>query len=143
MGWLADETGLEKCAANYTPLTPLSFLTRAADVFASREAMVYGATRRTYSDYRDRVSRMASALAGLGVQPGDVVATILPNVPPAAEAHFGVPACGAVLNAINTRLDVDTVRYILEHGGAKAVLVDTAFLTWPRQPWPTAPTRPR
>ncbi len=128
MGWLADETGLEKCAANYTPLTPLSFLARAADIFATREAMVYGTTRRSYTEYRDRVSRLASSLAGLGVQPGDVVATILPNVPPQAEAHFGVPACGAILNAINTRLDVDTVRYILEHGGAKVVLVDTAFL---------------
>jgi len=128
MGWLADETGLERCRANHVPLTPLSFLARAADIFATREAMVYGATRRSYAEYRDRVSRLASGLAGLGVQPGDVVATILPNVPPQAEAHFGVPACGAVLNAINTRLDVDTVRYILEHGGARVVLVDTAFL---------------
>jgi acyl-CoA synthetase (AMP-forming)/AMP-acid ligase II len=128
MGWLADETGLEKCRANHVPLTPLSFLARAADIFATREALAYGATRRSYAEYRDRVSRLASGLAGLGVRPGDVVATILPNVPPHAEAHFGVPACGAVLNAINTRLDVDTVRYILEHGGAKVVLVDSAFL---------------
>jgi fatty-acyl-CoA synthase len=128
MGWLADETGLEKCAANHTPLTPLSFLARAADIFAGREAMVYGATHRSYAEYRDRVSRLASGLVGLGVRPGDVVATILPNVPPHAEAHFGVPACGAILNAINTRLDECTVRYILEHGGAKVALVDSALL---------------
>ena len=128
MGWLEDETGLEKCTANYTPLTPLSFLRRAADIFAGREALVYGSSRLSYADYARRVTLLASALAGAGVRPGDVVATILPNIAAHAEAHFGVPACGAVLNAINTRLDVDTVRYILEHGGAKLVLVDSAFI---------------
>jgi fatty-acyl-CoA synthase len=128
MGWLADETGLGKCAANHVPLTPLSHLARAADVFARREAVVYGPIRRSYADYHARVSRLASALVRLGVRPGDVVATLLPNVPPQAEAHFGVPACGAVLNTINTRLDVDTVAYILDHGGAKVLLVDPQFL---------------
>ncbi|MCC5972124.1 MAG: AMP-binding protein [Pararhodobacter sp.] len=128
MGWLDDETGLDKCAANHVPLTPLSFLRRAADIYANREALVYGQTRRTYAEYARRVSQLASALTGAGVQPGDVVATILPNLPTHAEAHFGVPACGAVLNAINTRLDVDTVRYILEHGSAKVVLVDSAIV---------------
>lgn len=128
MGWLADEAGLDKCAANYKALTPLSHLRRAADLFADRDALVYGATRRSYAEYARRVTLLASALARAGVRPGDVVATILPNIPQHAEAHFGVPACGAVLNAINTRLDVDTISYILDHGGAKAVLVDTAFL---------------
>jgi fatty-acyl-CoA synthase len=128
MGWLDDETGLEKCAANYTPLTPLSHLRRAADVFAGREALIYGRTRRSYAEYAARVSRLASALAQHGVRPGDVVSTILPNIPAHAEAHFGVPACGAVLNAINTRLDVDTVAYILGHGGAKVLLADSAFV---------------
>ena len=128
MGWLADESGLDKCAANYVPLTPLSHLRRAADVFAGREALVYGTQRWTYAQYHDRVSRLASALAGLGVKPGNVVATLLPNVPSHAEAHFGVPACGAILNAINTRLDLDTVAYILEHGGAKVALVDSSLV---------------
>ncbi|MFN4056757.1 MAG: AMP-binding protein [Roseinatronobacter sp.] len=128
MGWLADETGLDKCAANYVPLTPLSHLRRAADLFAGREALVQGTTRRTYAEYAERVTRLASSLAKAGVRPGDVVATLLPNIAPHAEAHFGVPACGAVLNAINTRLDVDTVAYILDHGGAKVLLCDTAFL---------------
>ncbi len=128
MGWLQDETGLGRNAANYVPLTPLSFLNRAADVFADREAMVYAARRWTYAQYHGRVTRLASALACMGVQPGDVVATLLPNIPAQAQAHFGVPACGAVLNTINTRLDVDTVAYILDHGGAKVLLVDTAFL---------------
>ncbi|MDW4498721.1 AMP-binding protein [Sulfitobacter sp. D35] len=128
MGWLSDETGLGKCAANFVPLSPLSHLRRAADVFAGRLAVVYGAHRVTYAEYQARCSRLASALAGLGVAPGDVVATLLPNVPAQAEAHFGVPACGAVLNTINTRLDVDTVAYILDHGAARAVLVDSQFL---------------
>ncbi|HDR28319.1 AMP-binding protein, partial [Rhodovulum sp.] len=105
MGWLSDETGLEKCAANFVPLTPLSFLNRAVQVWPDREALVHGARRYTYRQYHDRSSRLASALAAMGVRPGDVVATLLPNIPAQAEAHFGVPACGAVLNTINIRLD--------------------------------------
>ncbi|OOY04132.1 AMP-binding protein [Thioclava sp. F28-4] len=128
MGWLADETGLEKCAANYAPLTPLSHLNRALEVFPERPAVIYGSRSYNYVDYHARVSQLASALKARGVQPGDVVATLLPNTLPQIEAHFGVPACGAVLNAINTRLDVDTVAYIFEHGGAKIVLCDVAFL---------------
>ena len=128
MGWLPDERGLEKCAANFVPLTPLSHLRRAADVFAERTAVVYGETRRSYVDYAARVSRLASALARRGVAPGDVVATMLPNIPEQAEAHFGVPAAGAILNTINTRLDVDTVAYIFSHGGAKVVLVDSTLI---------------
>ena len=128
MGWLADESGLGKRAANFVALTPLSFLARAADVFADREAVVYGGVRHTYADYHARVSRLAGALAAAGIVPGDVVATILPNIPAQAEAHFGVPAAGAILNTINTRLDAGTIAYILGHGGAKIVLCDTAFL---------------
>ncbi len=128
MGWMADETGLGKCAANHVPLTPLSHLRRAAQVFAGDEAMVYGTHRKTYAQYHDRCTRLASGLAGMGIKPGDVVATLIPNLPAQAEAHFGVPACGAVLNTINIRLDVDTVAYIFDHGGASLVLVDSQFL---------------
>ena len=128
MGWMADETGLGKRTANYVPLTPLSHLRRAAQVFADRTAVIYGAHRVSYAQYHARCTRLASALADMGVAPGDVVATLLPNLPAQAEAHFGVPACGAVLNTINTRLDVDTVAYIFDHGGAKVVLVDPQFL---------------
>ena len=128
MGWLTDETGLDRNDANYVPLTPLSTLRRAAQVFGNETAMIYGDHRKTYIEYRDRCTRLASALATAGVAPGDVVGTVLPNVPAAAEAHFGVPACGAVLNAINVRLDPTTIAYILEHGGAKALLVDSQFL---------------
>jgi len=128
MGWLADESGLDKRRANYVPLTPLSHLNRAARVFAQHQALVYGDRRTTYAEYHARASRLASALAQLGIVPGDVVATLLPNIPAQAEAHFGVPAAGAVLNTINIRLDTDTVAYIFDHGGARAVLVDTQFL---------------
>ena len=128
MGWMADETGLGKTRANYVPLTPLSHLRRASKVFADHTAVIYGPHRVTYSQYHDRCTRLASALAGMGVAPGDVVATLIPNLPAQAEAHFGVPACGAVLNTINMRLDVDTVAYIFDHGEAKVVLVDPQFL---------------
>ncbi|MBV6638911.1 MAG: AMP-binding protein, partial [Mameliella sp.] len=128
MGWLADETGLGKNTANFVPLTPLSFLRRAGTIWPDHLAVVYGPHRKTYAQYINRVTRLASALAQSGVRPGDVVATMLPNIPAQAEAHFGVPACGAILNAINTRLDVTTVAYILDHGGAKVVLCDPQFL---------------
>ncbi len=128
MGWLPDETGLEKCDANFTPLTPLSHLRRASDIFAQRTAVVWKGTRLSYADYALRVTLLASALAQRGIRPGDVVATLLPNIPAQAEAHFGVPACGAVLNTINTRLDADTVAYCFGHAGARIVLCDSAFL---------------
>ncbi|MEM8729643.1 MAG: AMP-binding protein [Pseudomonadota bacterium] len=129
MGWMRDEVGLEKCAANHVPLTPLSGLRRAAQVYKDEPAVVYGAHRKTYADYIDRVTRLASGLSEMGIQPGEVVSSILPNVPAQAEAHFGVPACGAVLNAINTRLDTGTVAYIFTHSDARAVLVDSQFLS--------------
>ncbi len=128
MGWMKDETGLDRNAANFVPLSVLSHLRRAARIFPDREALVYGERRFSYREYHDRVSRLASALRAAGISSGDVVATLLPNVPAHAEAHFGVPAMGGVLNAINTRLDAGTVAYILEHGEAKLLLVDTQFL---------------
>ncbi|PKP83743.1 MAG: acyl-CoA synthetase, partial [Alphaproteobacteria bacterium HGW-Alphaproteobacteria-2] len=128
MGWLPDETGLDRNAANFVPLTPLSQLNRAAEVFPDHLAVAYGSHRKSYSELRARASRLASGLAALGVGAGDVVATLLPNIPAHVEAHWGVPALGAVINAINTRLDVDTVAYIFSHGGAKVALVDTSLL---------------
>ena len=129
MGWMTDETGLDKNQANYVALTPLSHLRRAAVVFANLPAVSYGTHRKTYAEYYARCSQLASALQQRGVSPGDVVATLIPNLPAQAEAHFGVPACGAVLNTINTRLDTGTVSYIFAHGGAKIVLVDSQFLS--------------
>jgi fatty-acyl-CoA synthase len=128
MGWLADETGLEKTPANYVPLTPLSHLARAARIFPDRTAVVWKDHRVTYAQQAERTSRLASALAARGIRPGDVVATLLPNIPAQVDAHWGVPAAGAVLNTINTRLDVGTVAYIFGHAGARIVLVDTALI---------------
>ncbi len=128
MGWMRNETGLEKNAANYVPLTPLSHLRRAAAVYPDQLAVVYGGHRKSYAEYYNRSSQLASALAQNGIAPGDVVATLIPNLPAQAEAHFGVPACGAVLNTINVRLDEETVAYIFDHGEAKIVLVDTQFI---------------
>ena len=128
MGWLADETGLDKCAANFVALTPLSHLRRAVTIYPDHEALIYGNTRISYAGYYKRISQFASALTGLGVKSGDVVATLLPNIPAQVESHFSIPATGAILNTINIRLDADTIAYIFEHGAAKIVLVDTAFL---------------
>ena len=128
MGWMRDETGLDKCGANHVPLTPLSHLQRAAKVYPERPALAYGAQVLNYREYHAQVSQLASALKKAGVTPGDVVATILPNTPAQSIATFGVPASGAVLNTINTRLDADTIGYIFDHGEAKVALVDTQFL---------------
>jgi len=128
MGVMADETGLEKGPANHVPLTPLSHMRRAADVFADRTALVYQDRRYTYRQMLARCSQLASALAAAGIAPGDVVSTIAPNVPAMVEAHYGVPAAGAVLNAINTRLDVDTVAYILGHAETRLLMVDSQFI---------------
>jgi fatty-acyl-CoA synthase len=129
MGWMSNEVGLEKNEANYVPLTPLSHLRRAATVFSNRTAVIYGPHRKTYFEYFQRCTQLASALSKIGIQPGDVVATVLPNIPAQAEAHFGIPACGAILNTINTRLDTGTISYIFEHGEAKVIFADTQFLS--------------
>ncbi|MAT88634.1 MAG: acyl-CoA synthetase [Aestuariivita sp.] len=128
MGWMKDEIGLDKTSANYIPLTPLSHLKRAAYVFSGHTAIVYGNQKKTYAEYYERCTQLASALTNLGVKPGEVVATLIPNLPAQAEAHFGVPACAAVLNTINIRLDIGTIAYIFEHGNAKVVLTDSQFV---------------
>jgi fatty-acyl-CoA synthase len=125
---MRDEDGLDRGPANHIALTPLSHLARAARIWPRHEALAYGSTRATYEELLARVSRLADALARLGVGPGDVVATLLPNVPAHVEVGWAVPAAGSVLNTINTRLDVDTVRYILEHGEARVLFVDSALL---------------
>ncbi|MBK1657830.1 acyl-CoA synthetase [Paracraurococcus ruber] len=122
---MADyETGLARNAANHQPLTPLLFLERAAQVFPSHLAVVHGRLRRDYRELRDRCVRLASALAGRGIGSGDTVAALLPNIPEMLECHYGVPMAGAVLNTLNTRLDAATIAYILDHGEAKAIVVD-------------------
>ncbi len=129
MGWMKDETGLDKTPANHVALTPLSHLNRARLVFPDKVAIIDRDRRLTYTEYHARASQLASALTRAGITPGDVVATLLPNILAQAEAHWGVPACGAVLNTINTRLDPDTVGYLFGHGEAKLVLVDTSLIS--------------
>ena len=113
--------------ANFTALSPISFLPRAAEIFPDRTAVVHGAKRISYRELLERARRLASALRKAGVRPGDVVSVMLPNVPAMLEAHYGVPMAGAVLNTINTRLDGDTVGYILQHGEAKVFITDRMF----------------
>jgi fatty-acyl-CoA synthase len=121
------ETGLERNPANYVPVTPLSFLQRAAAVYPNRPAIVHGALRRSWSDTYERCRRLAGALAARGIGVGDTVAVMLPNTPPMVEAHFGVPMSGAVLNTLNTRLDAASLAFMLDHGEAKAVIVDREY----------------
>ena len=109
---------------NRTELTPVSFLFRSADVFPDKAAVVHGSRRYTYRQLAERVNRLASALRAVGLQKHDRVAFICPNIPPMLEAHYGVPAAGGILVAINTRLSSDEIGYILQHSGAKFLFVD-------------------
>lgn len=127
MSVTAYSSGLDRTPANYVPLTPLGFLDRSADVYPDRVAVIHGTLRQTWSQIRDRCYRLASALVDRGIQRGDTVSIIAPNTPAMLEAHFGVPLAGAVLNAINCRLDAEGVGFILRHGECKALLVDNEF----------------
>ncbi len=121
------EQGLPRTPANFVALSPLTFIERTASVYPDYPAVVYGATRRDWGTTWERCRRLASALEQRGIKPGETVAAMLPNVPAMFEAHFGVPLAGCVLNTLNIRLDADAIAYMLEHGEAKAVLVDPEF----------------
>jgi fatty-acyl-CoA synthase len=121
------EDGLQRRDANYVPLTPIDFIVRAAEVYGDRLAVVYGDVRRTWRETFERSRRLASALQAAGVQRGDTVAVLLPNTPAMVEAHFGVPMAGAVLNTLNTRLDVSSLLFMLRHGEARVLIVDTEY----------------
>ncbi len=118
---------LDRNAANYAPLTPISLVRWAADVFPDRCAAIHGTLRLTWSQMLERAQRLASALAARDIGAGDTVSVLLPNTPPMLDAHFGVPMTGAVLNTINTRLDASTVAFQLRHSGAKVLVVDREF----------------
>jgi len=122
-----EDADLTRNRANHSPLTPLLFLERAADVYPQHTAIVHGPLRQTWSQTRERCHRLASALLDRGLKRGDVVSAMLPNVPAMVEAHFGVPLAGLVLNTLNTRLDAEALAYMLMHSGAKAILVDAEF----------------
>lgn len=119
--------GLDKNHANYAPLTPLTFIERAAYVYPDRLAVVHGAERYTWKETYARCRRLASALARRGIGRNDTVAVIAPNTPPMYEAHFGIPMIGAVLNTLNTRLDPPTIAFMLRHGGARVLITDREF----------------
>jgi fatty-acyl-CoA synthase len=121
------EIGLDKNAANYVPLSPIGFLLRSASVYPDRLAVVYGERRYSWREALERCRRLAGALAARGVGRGDTVAVMAPNIPEAFEAHFGVSMAGAVLNALNFRLDPETIAFILRHGEAKVLITDTEF----------------
>ena len=121
------ENGLDKCAANHVPLSPLSFLERTAQIYPTRPSVIHGARRFTWSQTYARCRRLASALAAKGIGRGDTVAVMLPNVPAMVEAHFGVPMTGAVLNTLNTRLDPEAIAFMLTHGEAKVLITDPEF----------------
>src|SRR6201995_4110517 len=119
--------GLGKTPANYVPLTPLSFLARSAAVHPDHVSTVYEGRSFTWKQTYERCKRFASYLAGRGIGTGDTVAAMLPNVPAMNELHFAVPMAGAVLNALNIRLDAPSIAFQLDHGGAKVILVDPEF----------------
>jgi len=121
------EQGLERNSANFTPITPLLFLERSAEVYPDRLAVIHGKLRQTWKQTYERCRRLASALQKHGIGLGDTVAVMLPNTPPMVEAHFGIPMAGAVLNALNTRLDPESIAFMLNHGEAKVVIVDPEF----------------
>jgi len=121
------EQGLERNSANYTPITPLLFLERSAEIYPNKTAVIHGKLRQTWQQTYERCRRLASALQKRGIGLGDTVAVMLPNTPPMVEAHFGIPMAGAVLNALNTRLDPESIAFMLNHGEAKVVIVDPEF----------------
>jgi len=121
------EMGLDRNAANTAPLTPVTFLKRAAAVYPDKVAVVHGAERFTYAQFHARACRLASALKKRGFGRGDCIAIMAPNTPPMLEAHYGVPLLGGVLNSLNIRLDARTIAFILEHGEAKVLITDREF----------------
>src|SRR5574343_574395 len=118
---------LPKTPANVAPMSPLSFIERTAEVYPTRLAVVHGALRQDWATTYRRCRQLASALSRAGIGKNDTVAVMLPNTPPMVEAHFGIPMAGAVLNTLNTRLDPETIAFMLDHGEAKAVIVDPEF----------------
>src|ERR1700682_5371589 len=119
--------GLDKTSANFVPLTPLSFLARTAAIYPDHTSTVYEGRVVTWAETYARCRRFASFLAGQNIGYGDTVAAMLPNIPVMNEVHFAVPMAGAVLNALNIRLDAPSIAFQLDHGGAKIIVVDPEF----------------
>ena len=133
---------LDKNPANYQPLTPLSFLERAAQVYPDHLAIIHGDLRRTYREFYARSRKLASALAKHGIKRGDTVAVLLANTPAMLECHYGVPMTGGVLNTLNTRLDPAIIAFSLDHGEAKVVITDREFSKIMKQALAEAKVKP-
>src|SRR5260221_6938358 len=121
------DVDLDRNPANFQPLTPLSFLERAAAVFPQRIAMVHGARSWTYGEFYARARRLAAALAKCGISRGDTVSVMLANTPAMLDAHYGVAMTGAVLNALNTRLDAAILAFTLDHAETKLLITDREY----------------
>ena len=121
------DKNLESRSVNFVPLTPLDFIARSAQVYGAMPAIVYGKTRRTWAQTYERCRRLASSLAARGIASNDTVAVLLPNIPEMVEVHFAVPMAGAVLNTLNTRLDYATLLFMLRHGEAKLLIIDSEY----------------
>jgi fatty-acyl-CoA synthase len=120
---------LDKNIANYQPLTPISFLERAADVFPNHTAIIHGSLKQTYSNFYTRSKKLASALSKKNILRGHTVSTLLLNTPAMLEAHYGIPMCGAVIHAINTRLDAKAIAFQLDHADSKILIFDKELLS--------------
>src|SRR5438445_5551395 len=121
------DTDLDRNPANFQPLTPLTFLERAAAVFPDHTAVIHGKLRRSYAGLYARARRLASALARRGIGRGDTVSVLLANTPAMLEAHYGVPMSGGVLNTLNTRLDAAIIAFMLDHAETKLLITDREF----------------
>ena len=121
------DTDLDRNPANFQPLTPLTFLERAAAVFSDHTAIIHGPLRRSYAEFYARARQLASSLARRGIKRGDTVSVLLANTPAMLECHYGVPMTAAVLNTINTRLDAATVAFQLDHAESKVLIADREF----------------
>src|ERR1700744_3754732 len=136
------DTDPDRNAANFQPLTPLSFLARAAAVYPDQTAIIHGKRTWTYRDFFARARQLASALTKHGIKRGDTVAVVLPNVPAMLEAHYGVAMAGAVLNSINTRLDAAIIGFTLDHGDPKGLITDRQYSKGVRKARAPAKTKP-
>ena len=136
------DTGLDKNPANFQPLTPLTFLKRAAAVFPDQPAVIHGAQTLSYAQFGARARRLASALAQRGVKRGTTVSVMLANTPPMLEAHYGVPMTGAVLNTLNTRLDAPIIAFTLDHAGTEVLITDREFSKIIKEALGLAKTKP-
>jgi fatty-acyl-CoA synthase len=136
------DIGLDKNPANFQPLTPLTFLKRAAAVFPDQPAIIHGAQTLSYAQFGARARRLASALAQRGVKRGTTVSVMLANTPPMLEAHYGVPMTGAVLNTLNTRLDAAIIAFTLDHAGTEVLITDREFSKIIKEALGLAKTKP-